>query len=717
MTTRWLDPGTEPPPPSAARVAHWEIDQESLRCLMEGLGNGASSGEWFQLRREFEALALNPGFDRLITLDCNTIKELPHQIDVAMRVLRRPMCGRAILADEVGLGKTIEAGIIMKELAARGMARRVLIVAPASLVEQWQIELESKFFEQFDAPTQPEDWQHTTKAIVSYQGAIGHAPEILQHRWDLVIVDEAHNVKNHTTAVHQFLRQLERNFVLLLTATPLQNSLRDLYNLVTLLRPGQFGTWNQFQTDYIRSGDPRRASNPEALREFTSQVMIRTRRSSVADVINLPPRRPVHRAVPLTLVEAALYDETAHFLRELCRCGFAQPATLPASLDGIEEQPGRRNRTAKGTFVLELMHLLQRLTSSSRALADSLRSVATTDLVLPEYQQRAAELAQQARAVTDHSKLDLLTHYLGDTPDRVIVFSEHLPTLNLIKHRIQEVGRPAITFTGSLTRAERTQQLARFRAEPEGVFLTTRVGSEGLNLQFCNRIVNYELPWNPMIIERRIGRVQRIGQEREVHILNLAADATIEMHVLRLLDQKIRLFEVDVGGLDMILGEFGGAEALERRLAQAWQRTDSDTAFARELDVIGEQIVASREAAARHAQLASAIAAEDSAERLEREFRQLSVPGRVVLGYGTCHLRLARGVEAKRHQLGLHVTEIREAAEHAMHAENAGHHPEYGALYRIVGLTGRGRAVQLLVQADRLPMTLADLSADAQAPQ
>jgi superfamily II DNA/RNA helicase len=104
------------------------------------------------------------------------------------------------------------------------------------------------------------------------------------------------------------------------------------------------------------------------------------------------------------------------------------------------------------------------------------------------------------------------------------------------------------------------------------VFLTTRVGSEGLNLQFCNRIVNYELPWNPLIIERRIGRVQRIGQEREVHILNLAAEATIEMHVLRLLDRKIRLFELDTGGLDLTLGEFGGAETLEHRLADAWLR-------------------------------------------------------------------------------------------------------------------------------------------------
>jgi SNF2 family DNA or RNA helicase len=683
---------------------------------MGGLGNGASSNgaseEWFHLRRDFEALALNPGFDRLITLDYNTIKELPHQLDVALRVLRRPMGGRAILADEVGLGKTIEAGIIMKELAVRGMARRVLILAPAPLVEQWQDELETKFFEKFATPAEPEDWRHATRAIASYQRAVGHAPEILAHRWDLVIVDEAHNVKNHTTAVHQLLRQMDRNFILLLTATPVQNNLRELYNLVTLLRPGQLGTWSQFQREYVRNGDPRRANDPEALREFTSQVMIRTRRASVADVIDLPPRRPVHHAIDLTPAEATLYGETVRFLRDLSRNGVFMPS--PGA--DIEDQSRRRLRAAKGSLVQELMRLLQRLTSSSKSLADSLHSVASGALVQPEYRLRADQLAQQARAVTEHAKLDHLTRYLTDTPDRVIVFSEHLPTLNLLKHRVQDLGRPAITFTGSLSRAERGQQLARFRAEPEGVFLTTRVGSEGLNLQFCNRIVNYELPWNPLVVERRIGRVLRIGQEREVHILNLAAQATIEMHVLRLLDRKIGLFELDVGGLDLTLGEFGGAETLEHRLADAWLRAESDAAFEREVEAIGERIVASRHAGAHQAQLASEIAAEDNAERLEREFRQLSVPGRVVLGYGTRHLKLARGVDARRQLLGLHVTEIREAAEHPGPVEDGGHHPEYGSLYRIVGVTGRGRVVRLLVQADRLPMTLADLSADTGAP-
>src|SRR6266566_696423 len=201
----------------------WEIDKDSLSTFKAGLQKAEASAAWFALRREIEKIALNPGFDRLITLDCNTIKELPHQIHVALRVLRRPMLGRAILADEVGLGKTIEAGIILKELAVRGLARRVLILTPASLVEQWQAELETKFFEQFETPTEPQDWRETQRAIVSYQRAINprHRREILKHRWDLVIVDEAHKVKNQVGAGYQFLQEVERNFILLLTATPL----------------------------------------------------------------------------------------------------------------------------------------------------------------------------------------------------------------------------------------------------------------------------------------------------------------------------------------------------------------------------------------------------------------------------------------------------------------------------------------------------------------
>src|SRR5213596_2756977 len=339
----------------------WAVDERSLKAFADKLKEPPAERAWYELRREAERIALVPGFDRLITLDANAIKELPHQIDVAQRVLR-DMGGRAILADEVGLGKTIEASIIYKELAIRGLARRVLILTPASLVGQWQGELEEKFFERFDTPTDPDDWPRATKAIVSHDRARSrrHAEEILRHRWDLVIVDEAHKVKSHRGATYRFIEKIERDFILLLTATPLQNDLRELYNLITLLRPGQLGTWEEFRAAHLVGGDPRQPKDPEALRALTHAVMIRTRRASVVDDLDLPPRRPRHPEVRLTPAEADLYDRTTDFLRRLYREGLIQPAEEEAPENGA-----RRKQTKKGMLQLAVIHLRQRLCSSS----------------------------------------------------------------------------------------------------------------------------------------------------------------------------------------------------------------------------------------------------------------------------------------------------------------------------------------------------------------
>src|SRR5213593_3563064 len=364
----------------------WAVDERSLKIFAEQLRGAPADRAWYDLRREAERIALVPGFDRLITLDANAIKELPHQIDVAQRVLRQ-MGGRAILADEVGLGKTIEASIIYKELAIRGLARRVLILTPASLVGQWQGELEEKFFERFETPTDPDDWHRVaiTRAIVSHDRARSrrHAEEILRHRWDLVIVDEAHKVKSERSATYRFIEKIERDFILLLTATPLQNDLRELYNLVTLLRPGQLGTWQEFKAEHLVSGDQRQPRDPEALRALTHEVMIRTRRASVVDDLNLPPRRPRHPEVRLTRAEADLYERTTEFLRRLYREGFIQAA---------EEEAGKP--TKQGILQLAVIHLRQRLCSSARALAESLEHLAQGEHVSPEYRTIAQQLAQ-----------------------------------------------------------------------------------------------------------------------------------------------------------------------------------------------------------------------------------------------------------------------------------------------------------------------------------
>lgn len=696
-------------PRAGTPQATWSVDEHSLAGFIRALSEPPTSNEWFRLRREAESLALLPGFDTLIALDHNRIEELPHQIDVAMRVLRQ-MGGRAILADEVGLGKTIEAGLILKELAVRGLARRILILTPAALVDQWCGELQSKFFEEFETPREPDDWRRSHRAIASYNLAVRakHQEAILAEPWDLVILDEAHKVKNEKAATYRFISKIRRNYILLLTATPLQNDLRELYNLVTLLRPGQLGTYREFSNRYMVRGDKRRAKNPEMLKDLTSQVMTRTRRSSVAQSLELPPRRPSHPAVQLTKPERELYDNTVWLLRDLYARGFIQ-----ITREEDEEDTRRRNRrTGKGIMAIDTIRLCQRLCSSPSALGHSLETLAAGELVSPEFRTRALDLAKAAREVADHGKLRTLDRVFDEHKGRVIVFSEHLPTLDVIRERVEGHGRRPILFKGGLSRAARAAQLKAFQSSDNGVFISTRAGTEGLNLQFCNVLVNYELPWNPMVVEQRIGRIHRIGQKQPAHIISLAASQTIESHVLKLLDQKIRLFELVVGELDVILGEFGDGETMEQRLAAEFLKAQTERDLDRAMDTMGEEITRSRSTGKEQERYNSEVSGDDNAMRLEREFAHLTIPARVRLAWGTRHLKLVEGVRGVQEHLALSVVEILEALEQADIRESK-QSQDYGALVWIQGVTRRGRAVAFEVQADRLPMLLVRLDADA----
>src|SRR5437899_2659672 len=500
------------PTPPAGDV--WSVDKHSLEAFAKRLQAPPTDRAWHELRREAERIALVPGFERLITLDANAIKALPHQIDVAQRVLRH-MSGRAILADEVGLGKTIEASIIYKELAVRGLARRALILTPASLVGQWQGELEEKFFERFDTPTDPDDWQRVTKAIVSHDRAPSrrHAEEILRHRWDLVIVDEAHKVKSQRGATYQFIEKIERDFILLLTATPLQNDLRELYNLVTLLRPGQLGTWPEFRAVHLVAGDRRMPKDPAALRALTHEVMIRTRRTSVIDDLNLPPRRARHPEVRLTKAEADLYQGTTEFLRRLYREGFVQPAEQ----EQVDDGTGTRKRTRRGIIQLAVIHLRQRLCSSARALAESLEHLAQGERINPAYRTIAKQLAKRAKGIKTHAKLTVLTDLLKETPDRVVVFSDHRPTIELIEERVTKLGRKAIVYWGAHSTPERDKRIRAFHDDERSVLIASGADIEkssavGKEQEQLNSLIAPDD--NAVRLERRFQELSAAGRLR-----------------------------------------------------------------------------------------------------------------------------------------------------------------------------------------------------------
>ena len=249
-----------------------------------------------RLHLEHSRLSLLRGFDQLMCLEgLRGVEHLPHQIETVRRVLRH-FRGRVLLADEVGLGKTIEACLLLREYLLRGIAKRVLILTPTTLVSQWSEELQSKFGLEFVIPprTHVADWpdywaQHDlVLTSINFAKMKQRAEAVAATPWDLVIVDEAHHCKNRRTLNWQLVNSLQRRHLFLLTATPVQNDLLELYNLLTLLEPGHLKTESHFKQQYVRRGNPRDPRNRERLRSLLGEVMIRNTRSLVH--MDLPPR-------------------------------------------------------------------------------------------------------------------------------------------------------------------------------------------------------------------------------------------------------------------------------------------------------------------------------------------------------------------------------------------------------------------------------------------
>ncbi|MDB5097751.1 MAG: hypothetical protein JWM80_2172 [Cyanobacteria bacterium RYN_339] len=555
-----------PPDASTKALATLGVDlpERRLDILPTSSGWPVEAFGLYQLRLEAEHLRLASGFDRLVCLDGTRIERLAHQQDTALRVLR-DMRGRALLADEVGLGKTIEAGIVMKELLVRGLIQRVLVLVPASLTRQWQEELETKFGEQFTIVKKPEDWEQSRLvASIDLAKQPRHAAYALATRYDMLIVDEAHKLKARTTLAHQFVNKLAKRYVLLLTATPVQNNLDELFNLITILQPGQLGTSRGFQEEHVEAGDPRMPRNPEALRRRLAEVMVRNRRSSAG--LKLPPRRAgiYHLALPPD--ERRLYNGLTDFIH-----------------DELASDPEARH------LRLVLATLQRELTSSPQAVAGTLRKLAAdptrepaTRRILKEYLAlaEAIPISRKARAVGE--LIDRL-----EPNEQVVVFTEFRATQEHLVSYLQGLGHEVVAFHGGLDANAKEAAIKRFR-DGARILVSTESGAEGRNLQFCHVLINHDLPWNPMRVEQRIGRLHRLGQQHPVTIFNLSGNDTIEAELVELLAVKIRMFELVVGELDMILGEADGFEAL---LTRAWQRAGRDPgALHEEFEAIGAKV-------------------------------------------------------------------------------------------------------------------------------
>lgn len=529
---------------------------EAYRPLVDQLGRGMPvTPDTSTLVDAAVAVWARPGFDTFVSAGRLRFEPFDYQMRAAERALRQ-MHGRAILADEVGLGKTIEAALVASELRLRGLARRILVLVPAGLVEQWREELDRKFALPSTVAGQPSNGGKTDDPIVL---ASLHAARrnplrraLTAVEWDLVIADEAHRLRNPRSASSRLVRDLRSRYLLLLTATPVENRLDDLFHLVNLVRPGHLGTRKTFSSRFAAGTGVRNLAD---LQTLTREVMVRHRRSEVA--LALPRRLATTRRVQPDPAEAEVYRLVSERVRAA----------------GTDAPPAR---------ALGLRTVQQLAGSGPRALAAGLRRTGWDDLA-----GLAERLGPGAKSLA-----------LGETlrryaPERVIVFCAFRDTLDELEELARAEGLTAVVYHGGLTRRTKDEAIATF-ARDGGVLLTTEAAGEGRNLQFCHVMVNFDLPWNPMRIEQRVGRIHRIGQDRDVEVVNLVARGTLEDRILRVLETKINLFELVVGELDMILGRIDDDFDFERAVFDAHLRSRDEAELAVRLNGLRDELARAR---------------------------------------------------------------------------------------------------------------------------
>jgi len=581
----------------------------------------------------------------------------PHQVDAALFAFQSPLSKGVILADEVGLGKTIEAGLVMTQRWAEGR-RRILVVVPASLRKQWVQELAEKFFlpavileaRSFNAAVRagkrnPFDLGSDERAVVvcSYQFAARKAEELATCRWDLAVLDEAHRLRNvykpgakTATAIRTALATTPK---VLLTATPLQNSLMELYGLVSIIDQHHFGDAKSFRTLYSRLADGGRFDDLQAR---LAPVCHRTLRRQVVEYVSYTNRVPVTQEFWPSEEEQDLYDMVSEYLRR------PELQALPASQRTLMVLVMRK-LLASSTFAIAgaLDSLARKLQGLLRDddLAKSKLAAQLDDAFVDDFEdledladewseeEEEADAAEAPRALTDAER-DSITTEIGElqtfrdlavsitenakglalltalktgfakaaelgAQDKAVIFTESRRTQEYLVRLLSRSGyegeivlfngsnndpeskttyeawkqRYAGTdqITGSRTADMRAALVERFRSDAK-IMIATEAAAEGINLQFCSMVVNYDLPWNPQRIEQRIGRCHRYGQQHDVVVVNFLNRANAaDQRVFELLDEKFRLFSGVFGASDEVLGAIESGVDFERRIASIYQ--------------------------------------------------------------------------------------------------------------------------------------------------
>lgn len=595
----------------------------------------------------------------------------PHQVDAALFAFRNPFSKGAILADEVGLGKTIEAGLLLAQKWAE-RKRQLLVIVPANLRKQWTQELADKFFlpsvvleqRSFNESIREGNLNPFVQprvVVCSYQFVRSKEPYVRQVSWDLVVVDEAHRLRNiykGTSKIAQAIKNAIDPFPkVLLTATPLQNSVLELYGLVSIIDAHAFGDLQAFKARFQRLADH---SGFAELKERLKPICKRTLRRQVLEYVKYTVRHALVQEFTPSEAEQRLYDLVSAYLQRPTL--FALPASqrqlitlilrkllasstyaIASTLEGmvhrleaaerasgpVEEPPSelsddfeeldeladewddeQEDAASAKRLNLEQLTALRQEKEELReflTLARSILKNSKGEVLLTALRRGFAEAAKAQRAAgsdvlqqkaviftesrrTQEYLLNLLE--ATEFKDRVMLFNgtNSDPKSREIYRKWLDRHRNTDRVTGSPTADLRAALVDHFR-EDAAILIATEAAAEGINLQFCNVVVNYDLPWNPQRIEQRIGRCHRYGQQFDVVVVNFLNKLNAaDRRVYELLDEKFKLFHGIFGASDEVLGAVESGVDFEKRIAAIYQRCRSAQQIQLEFDLLQQEL-------------------------------------------------------------------------------------------------------------------------------
>jgi len=582
-----------------------------------------------------------------VTLMDAKVQLNPHQVEAALFAFKSPFSNGAILADEVGLGKTIEAGILLSQKWAENK-RRILIICPSSLRKQWVNELEDKFYLNSEV-LETKNFNNKYKAnsrnpfdddasikICSFQFAGKKAEFIQLTSWDLVVIDEAHYLRNVHKKAESIAAKIQNALKdykkVLLTATPLQNRLDELYGLVSFIDENIFGDIKTFRKQYIKG-----EGNLFELKDKLKPVIHRTLRQDVREFVPYRERIPITQRFVPTVQERLLYNNVLDYLRS--GAPYALPKSQRHLMESVMFKLLGSSSFAIGKTLEALIKRLNSLLSNSKVIEEEILSWFEEEYENfddeKDEEEGEEESAEELIEITAQDKVNIeaeihqLTGYLQlansiehnekgekllvalDTGfqklkelganEKALIFTESTRTQKYLFERLskEKYAGKILLYNGSnsdeLSRNIYTKWIAdnnnygkvtnsksvdirnalvdAFKSDDYQIMIATEAAAEGINLQFCSMVVNYDLPWNPQRIEQRIGRCHRYGQLYDVVVVNfLNSDNEVENRVFELLEKKYSLFQGVFGSSDHVLGSIENGLDFEKRMIEAYKQ-------------------------------------------------------------------------------------------------------------------------------------------------